>query len=142
MSPRLATFWAGGLLLGVDVAMVQEVLTARAITSVPLAPPSMLGLLNLRGQLVTAIDVRHRLGLPGRAAGDGVVNVIVPIDEDVVSLVVDRAGEVVDVDETLYEEVRNVVGETIASVVTGAYKLDGALLSVLDAARLVPVTSG
>ena len=139
---RLATFWAGGLLLGVDVAVVQEVLAARPVTAVPLAPPGMLGLLNLRGQLVTAVDARQRLGLPAHAPDDGAVNVIIRTEDDVVSLVVDRAGEVVEVDEGSFEEVGDVVGEAIGALVTGAHKLDDALLLVLDAERTVSVTAG
>jgi len=142
MSGRLATFWAGGLLLGVDVTMVQEVLSAQAITPVPLAPVGVLGLLNLRGQLVTAVDARQRLGLPERPPDSGVVNFIIRTDDEAVSLVADRAGEVIEVDQGAYEEVPELVDESIRTLVTGAYKLDRALLLVLDAERTVSVTDG
>jgi len=139
MSGRLAPFWAGGLLLGVEVTMVQEVLVAQPVTPVPLAPAGVLGLLNLRGQLVTAVDARHRLGLPKRETDDGIVNFIIRTEDEVVSLVVDRAGDVVEVDEGAYEEVPELVDDSIRALVTGAYKLDHGLLLVLDAARTASV---
>lgn len=139
MSARLATFWAGGLLLGIEVTMVQEVLAAQPVTPVPLAPPGVLGLLNLRGQLVTVVDARHRLGLLERHAADRGVNFVIRTEDEVVSLVVDRAGDVVEVDPGDYEEVSELLDESIRTLVTGAYKLDRALLLVLDAERTVSV---
>jgi len=139
VSARLATFWAGGLLLGIEVTMVQEVLSAQPVTPVPLAPPGVLGLLNLRGQLVTVVDARHRLGLAERPAADSGVNFVIRTEDEVVSLVVDRAGDVVEVDPGDYEEVSELLDESIRTLVTGAYKLDRALLLVLDAERTVSV---
>ena len=140
MSDQLATFRVGGLLVGVDVTVVQEVLAAQAITPVPGEPAGVLGLLNIRGRLVTAVDARHRLGLPERTADADVANVIIRTGDEVVSLVVDRAGEVVDVDHDAYEEVPELVAETIRTLATGAYKLEHELLLVLDAGRSVSVT--
>lgn len=142
MSGRVATFWAGGLLLGVDVTVVQEVLASSAVVPVPLAPAGVLGLLNLRGQLVTAVDARHRLGLPERSAGAAMVHVILRAADEVVSLVVDRAGEVVEVDPASHEDVPELVEESIRTLATAAYKLDHDLLLVLDAARTVAVGAG
>ena len=142
MSRRVATFWAGGLLLGVDVTVVQEVLAATAVVPVPLAPPGVLGLLNLRGQLVTAVDARHRLGLPRRSAGDGMVHVIIRTADEVVSLVVDHAGDVVEVDIDSHEDVPELVEESIRTLATAAYKLEHDLLLVLDPTRTVSVAAG
>lgn len=142
MSGRLATFWADGLLFGVDVTVVQEVLTAQAVTPVPLAPAGVLGLLNLRGQLVTAVDARQRLGLPVRTEDDDTVHFVIRTEDDVVSLVVDRAGDVVEVGEATSEKVPEVVDEPIRALTTCAHKLDHALLLMLDAGRAVSVTAG
>lgn len=142
MTATLATFQVGGLLLGLDVSAVQEVLADQVVTPVPLAPAGVLGLVNLRGQLVTAVDARHRLGLDPRGADEPCVHFIIRSDDDVVSLVVDRATEVVDVDEGAYEEVPALVDEAIRTLVTGAYKLEHALLLVLHPGRAVSVTAG
>lgn len=141
MTTRVATFWAAGLLLGVDVDLVQEVLAAQPVTPVPLAPEGVLGLLNLRGQLVTAIDARHRLGLPARTADDEWVSFIIRADDEPVSLVVDRAGDVVDVDEDRHEDVPEVVATAIRDLAIGAYKLDDGLLLVVDGRRAVAVSA-
>ena len=105
MPRRYCTFGVGGLLLGIDVERVQEVLRDQEITPVPLADPSVLGLLNLRGQIVTAIDARHRLGLAERTPGQSVAHVIVRCADEAVSLAVDVEDEVVAVDDEAYEHV-------------------------------------
>ena len=132
MPRRYCTFGVGGLLLGIDVERVQEVLRDQEITPVPLAHPSVLGLLNLRGQIVTAIDARHRLGLAERAAGQSVAHVIVRCAGEAVSLAVDVEDEVVAVDDETYEHVPDTLSQSIGSLLTGIYKLDAALLLVLD----------
>ena len=141
MTGRLATFWAGGLHLGIDVMVVQEVLGDEAITPVPLAPAGVLGLVNLRGQLITAVDARHRLGL-ATDPHQGGVHFIIRTQDEVVSLVVDREGDVVVVDDEAYEDVPELVDESIRTLVTGAYKMDHDLLLVLDADRTVTVAAG
>jgi purine-binding chemotaxis protein CheW len=141
MPRRYCTFDVGGLLLGIDVERVQEVLRDQEITPVPLAHPSVLGLLNLRGQIVTAIDARHRLGLAERTPGQSVAHVIVRCADEAVSLAVDVEDEVVDVDDEAYEPVPETVGRSIGSLLTGIYKLDAALLLVLDTDLAVSVAA-
>ena len=141
MPRRYCTFGVGGLLLGIDVERVQEVLRDQEITPVPLAHPSVLGLLNLRGQIVTAIDARHRLGLAERTPGQSVAHVIVRCDDEAVSLAVDVEDEVVAVDDEAYEPVPETVSRSIGSLLTGIYKLDAALLLVLDTDLAVTVAA-
>jgi purine-binding chemotaxis protein CheW len=141
MARRYCTFGVGELLLGIDVDRVQEVLRDQEITPVPLADPSVLGLLNLRGQIVTAIDARHRLGLAERPAGQSVAHVIVRCADEAVSLAVDIEDEVVAVDDDAYEHVPETLSQSIGSLLTGVYKLDAALLLVLEVDLAVSVVA-
>lgn len=94
---QFATFHVGGLYFGVDVVKVQEVLAAQPMTSVPQAHGVVRGLINLRGQIVTAIDMRRRLGLEPPAGGEAPMNVVLRSEEGAVSLLVDQIGDVVEV---------------------------------------------
>jgi purine-binding chemotaxis protein CheW len=94
---QLVTFRLGGALYGVDVTQVQEVLHQQQRTRVPLAPRTVAGLVNLRGQVVLAVDLRARLALPDRAEGDDPMMVVVRVGGETVSLLVDHVGEVVTV---------------------------------------------
>ena len=141
MPRRYCTFGVSGLLIGIDVERVQEVLRDQEITPVPLADPSVLGLLNLRGQIVTAIDARHRLGLAERTPGQSVAHVIVRSADEAVSLAVDVEDEVVAVDDEACEHVPATLSQTIGSMLAGIYKLDTALLLVLDTDLAVSVAA-
>ena len=90
-------------MFGVDAQTVQEVIRYQEMTRVPKAPPSVSGLINLRGQIVTAIDLRTRLGLKPRAAGKLPMNVVVRSDDGAVSLLVDQIGDVIEVDADNFE---------------------------------------
>lgn len=137
MSAVYCTFRVGGLLIGVDVERVQEVLYDPDMTTVPLADDSVLGLFNLRGQIITAIDARRRLGLADREPDDRATHVIVRCASEAVSLVVDREDEVVDVDDP--EAVPETFSNEIRNLLTGIHQLDAGLLLVLDADRTLSV---
>src|SRR3954454_2624239 len=94
---QVCSFFLGGLRFGVDVQQVQEFVPYQEMTRVPLAPPTVRGLLNLRGQIVTGIDLRRRLGLPDRAAECLPTNVVLRGEDSPVSFLVDEVGEVLDV---------------------------------------------
>ena len=130
-----------GLQLGVDVRRVQEVLGPVAVTPVPLADPSVCGLLNLRGRIVTAVDARTRLGLAPRPPESSVANVVMSAGGETVSLVVDREGEVVEIGDHTLEPVPDTVAPTIKSFTRGCYQLEGALLLILDADRAFDLTT-
>lgn len=136
---QLTTFWVAGHYFGVPVTVVQEVLRFQAVTRVPLAPPVVRGLINLRGQIVTAIDLRRRLGLPDRAPDRRPMNVVLRIDESAVSLLVDEIGEVMEVDHSLFEPPPDTLRSFGRELVRGVYKLPEHLLLVLDAARAIDV---
>src|SRR5438128_7203570 len=95
---------------------------------VPLAPPVGRGLLNLRGQIVTAIDLRRRLELPERPAEQLPINVVVHTDDGAVSLLVDEIGDVLEVPENLFERPPETLRGAARELIRGAYKLAGRLL--------------
>lgn len=134
---RYCTFFIDGLLFGVGVEEVQEVIRYQEMTPVPLAPPSIRGLINLRGQIVTAIDVRRRLGLPDREDGSDPMNVVIHGDDGAVSLLVDEIGDVVDVTGLDFEEAPETLRGIARLIIAGVYKLDGQLLRVLDSTTTI-----
>ena len=142
---QLSTFSVNGHLFGVEVAVVQEVIRYQPMTRVPLAPAALAGLINLRGQVITAVDLRRRLGYPDRAAGELAMDVIVRTRGGLVSLLVDRIGDVVEVAEEAFEEPPETLQGIARELIRGAYKLDHALLLSLDvqgAVHLPPPSGG
>jgi purine-binding chemotaxis protein CheW len=138
---QLATFTVDTLLFGVEVYKVQEVIRYQEMTSVPLAAHGAAGLINLRGEVVTAIDMRQRLGLPPRADGVLPMNVVVRVDDEPVSLLVDAIGDVAHVSVEQFEEPPETMTGPGRSLITGAYKLDNRLLLALDVARAVDIAA-
>lgn len=133
---QLCTFFVDGLSFGVDVANIQEVLRHQAMTAVPLAPATVRGLINLRGQIVTAIDMRARLGLPPRPAEDTPMNVVTTTSDGIVSLLVDDIGDVIEVHEHSIENAPPTMNAGLREPVVGVINLEERLLLVLDAERV------
>ena len=129
---QYCTFVVGDMVFGVEVERVQEAIRFHPMTPVPLAPAVVGGLLNLRGQIVTAVDLRMRLGLPDRADAASPMNVVVRTAAGVVSLLVDEVGDVVEVDGTGFEPIPETVVAEGADLIVGAHKLAEVLLLVLD----------
>jgi purine-binding chemotaxis protein CheW len=138
---QFCTFFLGSLFLGVEVQRVQEVLRQQEMTHVPLAPPVVRGLINLRGQIVTAIDLRRRLELPERTAEEVAMNVVVRTDDGAVSLLVDEIGDVLNVPMTTFEPAPETVTGVTRHLVRGIHKLDQRLLLVLDIDRTVDLSA-
>ena len=134
---QICTFTVDDLMLGVEVTQVQEVIRSQTMTRVPLASRVIHGLINLRGQIVTALDLRRRLDLPDRPDGDAPVNVVVRTDDGAVSLLVDEIGDVLDVPEGAFERPPETLAGPARDLIRGAYKLDGRLLLILDTDRAV-----
>ena len=133
MATRLiCTFMVDKLHLGVDVAHVQEVLRGQDMTEVPLAHPAVRGLINLRGQIVTALDMRRRLQIPPPVSDETPMNVIVQSAGSVVSLLVDSIGDVEDVSEDSLEPAPETLDEETRGVVTWVCKLKKGLLLIVD----------
>lgn len=131
------TFEVDRMLLGVEVEHVQEVIRDQAMTRVPLARDVVRGLINLRGQIVTAIDLRRRLGLPDRAFDAEPTNVILSTEDGAVSLLVDEIGDVIEADESELEPAPATLRGPPRALVTGVCKLEDRLLFALDVARTI-----
>jgi purine-binding chemotaxis protein CheW len=138
---QFATFHVGDRYLGIDVTRVQEVIRHQEITRAPLAAREIHGLINLRGQIVLALDLRRRLGLDPRENGAPPMNVVIRTDEGLVSLLVDHIGDVLNVEEGLFEEPPETLQGPARELIRGAYKLDDALLLELDLARALDVAA-
>jgi purine-binding chemotaxis protein CheW len=138
---QFCTFLLDGHSFGVDVMRVQEIVRPQEMTRVPLAPPVVRGLINLRGQIVTAIDLRRRLDLPDRPADRLPVNVVVRTDDGAVSLMVDEIGDVLRVSGEAFERPPETLQGTARALIRGAYKLADRLLLVLDLDRILDTTA-
>ena len=136
-SRQFATFEVADQLFGVEVDTVQEVLSYNEYTPVPLAPPAVGGLFNLRGQVIAAVDLRVQLGLARQAMTGPVMNVILRGDGEPVSLLVDRIGEVVDLDDEAFEGPPDTLSGPTRDLVTGTFKMDGRLMLALDVNQAV-----
>ena len=134
---QYVTFTLGGALYGVDVTRVQEALRAHTRTRVPLAPIDVAGLVNLRGQVVLTIDLRPRLGLPPLAADAEQMMVVVQVDGEPVSLLVDEIGDVLEVGPERFEVPPDTLDVGLRRLITGAYKLESTLLLILDVDQAV-----
>jgi purine-binding chemotaxis protein CheW len=140
MAAQYCTFRLDGHLFGIPVDTVQEVLQHQSMAVVPLAPPEVAGLLNLRGQIVVTVDLRVRLALPPRRLDAPTVNVVVRTQEGTVSLLVDRIGDVLEPAVATFEPVPETVPAALRSVVDHVCKLEGELMLVLDTERAVHST--
>src|ERR1700722_17844116 len=125
---QFSTFFVADLFFGVDVLNVQEVLRFQQMTPVPQAPRVIEGLINLRGQIVTAIDMRRRLGLPPRAGDKSPMNIVVRTSDGAVSLLVDEIGDVLEMDAATYERTPENLDPAARDLIRGVYKLKGQLL--------------
>ena len=138
---QFCTFYLAGHCFGVEVDEVQEVLRHQDMTAVPLAGPEVGGLMNLRGQIVTAVDLRERLGLPKRSEDETPMNVVIRTEEGAVSLLVDQIGDVLMADESSFERPPETLSGHARRLILGAYKLDGRLLLVLDTQRAIDLAA-
>jgi len=128
-----------GQLFGIPVLTVQDVIGEQRITRVPLAPPEIAGTLNLRGRIVTAIDMRRRLGLPPRPPEMSGMNVVVEKGGELYSLIVDSVGEVLSLDGELFERNPATLDPVLHDVSMGVCRLDKELMVVLDVARILDI---
>ncbi|NHC46289.1 chemotaxis protein CheW [Motilibacter aurantiacus] len=136
---QLATFTLADHLFGVEVSRVQEVLRYQPSTKVYLASPAIGGLMNLRGQVVTSVDLRRRLELEPAGNGSEPMNVVVRVDGEVLSLLVDAIGDVVTVGDDLFESPPETLSAKERELIVGAYKLEDRLLLKLDIDKAVDV---
>jgi purine-binding chemotaxis protein CheW len=134
---QFCSFFVDGLCFGIEVAHVQEIRSMTAMTRVPLAAHVVGGLLNLRGHIITAIDLRRCLDLSDRPADEQPVNLVLRTADGGVSLLVDRMGDVLDVAEDDFELPPRTLDARWRELIRGAYKLEGRLLLVLNIDAIV-----
>lgn len=138
-SRRYATFSVANMFCGIEVGQVQEVLKHQDMTPVPLAPRVVEGLINLRGQIVTAIDLRRRFRLPERTDGREAMNLVLRCDGGAVSLLVDSIGDVLEMDGCEHEPPPSTMDPFHRDLVEAVFKLDGKLLLALDTGKLLTI---
>jgi purine-binding chemotaxis protein CheW len=138
---QLCTFFVGGLFLGVEVEKIQEVIRHQWMTHVPLAPSVIGGLINLRGQIVTAVDLRRRFDVSTGTTDDLPMNVVIRTDDGVMSLLVDEIGDVVEVGEDDFEPVPDTLTGVARELIRGVYKLKEQLLLLLDSEKAVSLAA-
>jgi len=138
-SRQYSTFYVSDLFFGIDVLNVQEVLRYQEMTRVPLAPDVIEGLINLRGQIVTAVDLRKRLKVTPRDTGHTPMNIVVRSEEGAVSLLVDEISDVLEVNPASYEPPPQNLPPEQRDLIEGLYKLDGRLLLILNTERVLQI---
>lgn len=119
------------------VLEVQEVFRFREMTAVPLAPEDISGLINLRGKIISAINLRLRLGMEPRPADRVPRNVVARTHDEVVSLLVDQIGDVMEISEDFYKQAPNNIQGARRELITGVYKLQDRLLLILDPKKVM-----
>lgn len=131
----LTSFHIGNDFYGIEVMKIQEVTGTPQLISVPLAPDFVRGLINLRGQLATALGLRELFGIDTTDTGPQ-MSVVCRMDGNLVSLMVDSIGDVVEADGRTYEPPPDTMPPKVRKFVKGIYKMNGLLLSVLDLEKL------
>jgi len=134
---QFCTFFVKNQFFGVPVEQVQEVIRYQEMTRVPLVPAAIRGLINLRGQIVMALDLRRRFGMEERPDSELPMNVVVRTDDGAVSFLVDEIGDVLEADEENFEPPPETLVGRARELVRGVYKLKERLMLVLDTERAV-----
>ena len=132
---QFCTFLLKDQLFGIPVGQVQEVIQYQEMTRVPMVPEVIRGLINLRGQIVMAVDLRRRLRIEERSEGMSPVNVVVRTQEGPISLLVDSIGDVVEVDEKTFEHPPQTLAGNLRMLIVGVHKLDQGLMHILNTER-------
>lgn len=134
---QLLTFNLAGQKFGVPILKVNDVLGPQKITQMPLAPAAVAGVMNLRGRIVTAVDVRRCLRQPDRAAEQGGMSVVVEQKGELFSLIIDDVGDVLSLSREVFEPAPETLDVVWRDVSSGVYKLEDSILVVLDVGRLL-----
>ncbi len=136
------TIRLAGQLCGIPVLAVHDVLSEQTITAVPLAPPAVSGVLNLRGRIVTAINLRKRLGLEDLEEGKVSMSIVVEYEGEPYSLLIDSVGDVMSFPEDSFERNPVTLDPRWQGVSAGIFRLEGELLVILDVEELLNFDSG
>ncbi|NEU79962.1 chemotaxis protein CheW [Nostoc sp. UIC 10630] len=144
---QICTFFLKGVYFGINVLHVQEVIRPQAITRIPLAPPDICGLINLRGQILTVIDLQRRLEMSEQQTQSNIklvdesqgFNIIVSFEDEVVSLLVDNVGDVLEFPQNTFQPSPTTLKGKMRWMLAGAYPLPDGFLLVLDAEKILNV---
>ncbi|AFY33869.1 chemotaxis protein CheW [Calothrix sp. PCC 7507] len=144
---QICTFFLKGVYFGIDVRHVQEVIRPQTITRIPLAPPDICGLINLRGQIITVIDLQRRLEMSEPQTQSNIklvdeaqgFNIIVSFEDEVVSLLVDNVGDVLEFPENTFQLPPTTLKGKMRLMLAGAYPLPDGFLLVLDAEKILDI---
>jgi purine-binding chemotaxis protein CheW len=136
---QYCTFYVNDLLFGVEVLEVQEIMSEHRIATVPLAPKTVAGLVNHRGQIVTTIDMRRRLEFPDRSAGQPSMMLIARCSQESIGLLVDKIGDVISVSSDDYEPATENQHSGAGDLVEGSYKLSERLLLPLRLNKIAEI---
>lgn len=136
-SEKLLTFTLAGQGFGIPVLQVSDVLGPQKVTHAPLSPASISGVMNLRGRIVTAIDMRRCLGQGTRGAQERGMSIVVEQDGELYSLVIDSVGDVLSLSQDSFEPVPDTLDLLWRQVALGVHKLQDRLLVVLDVRRVL-----
>jgi len=142
LSTEYVTVTIGDHLFGLPIFRVQDVFVPDRLTRVPLAPPEVAGILNLRGRVVTAIDMRTRLDLGSRAKDHPVMAIGIEFRGESYGLLVDAVGEVIALRNNACEAKPANLDPRLNKVAAGIYRLEGQLMVVLDVDRVLDIKSG
>ena len=134
---KYSTFFLNAICFGVPIEKVQEVLEFQEITPVPLSPPVLPGIINLRGQILTTIDLKTRLDLAATASQEPQMMIVVRTSEGPINLIVDKIGSVLDVDAAQFEKPTETLNPRVRAVTSHVCNLDGPLLLVLDTEKII-----
>lgn len=134
---ELATFYVGDALCGMDILNVQEINKLIQMTAVPQAPEYVMGIINLRGQIVTVIDLGKKLGLSAIELSESSRNIIVNSRSEHVGLLVSKISDVVEADWAKVEQPPANIGGVQGVYFTGVYKTEDSLIGILDADRVL-----
>lgn len=134
---ELITFQIGDACFGIDILLVQEINKLTEVTRVPLAPDYVKGILNLRGRVITVIDIGKRLGVSSRCEGKSRINIIVNFENEMVGLLVDSIGEVLPAESNLIEQMPSNVDSLQGRFYTGVLKAEKQLISILNLAEVL-----
>lgn len=138
----LVSFRVGAQAFGVPVLQVQDVIAETTINRIPLAPPEVAGSLNLRGRIVTAIEMRRRLQMEPRSAGQPFTSVIVEHGAELYALLVDDVGDVLWLPRSDHEAIPPTLSSRWRGVCDGLYRLETELLLVLNIAQVLTLAPG
>lgn len=140
MSTRqFSTFFVSDRLYVIDVMSVQEITKMMTATKVPLAPTFVHGLINLRGQIATAVGLRELFDLRDNSRSSEPMNVVCKGEGMLLSLLVDQIGDVIEVDDSNFESTPETITPAVGRFMQGVYKIPGSLLSIIEVKKIIDV---